>query len=439
MARNIDTSYELPSRWTPMEPHPVQLAFYDSTAQFNIVPAGRRSGKTEYAKRRQVRRAVSEFDLKLYATAPTHAQAKRIFWDDMKALVPDEFKVRVHETELKITLITGTTITVLGLDKPERMDGITPVDGIIVDEIANCKPKTWTEHILPALCTKMRPGIADLIGVPEGRNFYYNLWREAETNPHWARFHWKSAEILAPEIIEMLRGQMDEQTFRQEMEGSFEGFEGRAYYSFDAGSNCVAGLAKKYNPAAELILAFDFNVDPGVAVMAQEIDGKTCCIGEVYITRNSNTPKVCREIARTWGEHKGEVTAYGDVTGGARGTAKVLGTDWDLIRQELETTFGDQFSMRVPKSNPRERVRINAMNARVRSASNEVRLLVDPEKCPHLVDDMEGVALKDDGSGEIDKDKKKYKMLTHNSDGLGYYVTLAWPIRSLGCASTVLL
>ena len=438
MPVTIPDTYKLPERWTPLRPHPVQLAYYNSKAQFNIAPAGRRSGKTEYAKRRMVRRSVSEFNKKFFATAPTHQQAKRIFWDDMKLLVPDEFKVSVHETELRITLCTGTIITVMGLDKPERIDGITPVDGIIVDEIANCKPKTWTEHILPSLCTDMRPGTADLIGVPEGRNFYYDLWRAAEHDPHWARFQWKSEEILSPEVMEMLKGQMDEQTYRQEMEGSFEGFEGRAYYGFDAATNCAYGLAKKYDPMAELILAFDFNISPGVAAVLQEINGKTCAIGEVWIARNSNTPKVCREIARRWGEHKGEVTAYGDATGGAKGSAKVSGSDWDLIRQELEPVFGDRFELCVSKDNPRERVRVNAMNARVRSASGDVHLLIDPEACPHLVDDMEGVSLKDDGSGEIDKDRKKFRMLTHISDGVGYYVAACWPIRDLGCVSTVL-
>jgi hypothetical protein len=433
----LPTAYKLPERWTPLRPHPVQQAFFKSEARFNVSPAGRRSGKTEVAKRRMTRRSVGEFNKNLFCTAPTHAQAKRIFWDDMKALVPDEFKVSVHETELKITLITGTTITVLGLDKPERIDGII-VDGIIVDEIANCKAKTWEAHVLPALSTSGRVGTADLIGVPEGRNFYWHLWQNAEHLPGWARFHWKSADILTPEEIATARAGMDEQTFRQEMEGSFEGFEGRAYYGFDAATNCAHGLAKRYDPAAELVLCFDFNVDPGVAVALQEVGRRTYCVGEVWKPRNSNTLKVCQEIVRKWGGHKGDVTCYGDATGGLRGSAKVRGSDWDLIREALEPTFGDRLGLRVPKANPRERVRVNAMNARIRSATGDVRLLVDPEACPHLVEDMEGVALKGDGSGEVDKDPNKYKMLTHISDALGYYVAKCWPIRRMGGATVVL-
>jgi hypothetical protein len=427
----------LTERWTPLDAHAEQRAFFVSVARFNVVPAGRRSGKTELAKRRMAIRSLSEFERKLFCTAPTYAQAKRIFWEDMKDLIPDEYKVRTHETELTITTVTGSTISVVGLDKPERIDGITPVDGIIVDEIANCKAKTWQEHVLPALSTKGRLGTADLIGVPEGRNFYWHLWRDAEHLPGWARFHWKSAEILSEEDIAAARAGMDEATFRQEMEGSFEGFDGRAYYAFTADANCVHGLAKRYDPSRELVLCFDFNVDPGVAAVVQEIDGASCAIGEVWIPRSSNTQKVCRAVARGWGEHKGEVVCYGDATGGARGSAKVRGSDWDIIREELDAVFPD-VEYNVPKANPRERVRVNAMNARVRSAAGDVRLLVDPNECPHLVDDMEGVALKADGSGEIDKDPNKYKMLTHMSDGVGYYVAARWPIRGMGAAVEVL-
>ncbi len=113
------------------------------------------------------------------------------------------------------------------------------------------------------------------------------------------------------------------------------------------------------------------------------------------------------------------------------------GSDWALIREALSAVF-PSLSFKVPKANPRERVRLNAVNARVRSADGDVRLLVDPDECPHLVDDLEGVALKKDGSGEVDKDPNKYRMLTHMSDALGYYVAARWPIRRAAGASIVL-
>jgi hypothetical protein len=99
-----------------------------------------------------------------------------------------------------------------------------------------------------------------------------------------------------------------------------------------------------YDPRHPLIICLDFNVAPGVAAIAQEMRlvttaprpvVATCVIGEVWIENNSNTPAVCRKILTDWKDHQGRVEVYGDATGGARGTAQVSGSDWDLAKKVL--------------------------------------------------------------------------------------------------------
>src|SRR4051794_23881932 len=104
------------------------------------------------------------------------------------------------ESEMTIRLINDAEIFVLGMDKPDRMEG-APWDGGVLDEMANMKPSAWEGNVRPALSD--RNGWCDLIGVPEGRNHYYNLDRTARammadlgTASEWASFHWKSSEIL---------------------------------------------------------------------------------------------------------------------------------------------------------------------------------------------------------------------------------------------------
>ena len=82
--------------------------------------------------------------------------------------------------------------------------------------------------------------------------------------------------------------------------------------------------------------------------------------------------------------------------------------------------------MEVPRHNPTERSRINAVNSRLRSLDGIVRLFIDPSKAPFLVKDLEGVRTIEGGSGEIDK--KRDPKLTHCSDALGYYVVKEYPI-----------
>lgn len=434
----------LPSRWAPLRYHPEQARLWQSRARFNVVPAGRRSGKTELAKRKGVLKAIGPqkyTDAWYVFAAPTHAQAKRIFWKDIKKLVPKWAIANISESELTIKLLSGAEITVLGLDKAERIEG-RPIDWICIDEYGNCKKKIWDENIRPALSTVGRPGSAWLIGVPEGRNHYWITAKRAQAigadmkagrkNITWAKswdyFHWISADILDPDEIESAQHELDELTFAQEYEASFLNFSGRAYYAFER--EVQAAERVRYEKGRPLILTFDWNVEPGTATVLQEqaYKGKrknvdlnvTSAIGEVWIPRNSNTRKVCGRLIDEWSFHEGLVYCYGDATGGARGSAKVKGSDWDIVKDMLKPVFGDRLRMKQGKSNPPERSRLNAMNSRLLSTDETIRFLVDPISCPHLIDDLEGTILVEGGSGEIDKDDNN--LMSHLTDGVGYYI-----------------
>lgn len=436
-----------PPRWYALRDVPAQLDYARSPHRFNVVPAGRRSGKTERAKRKIVRRALTRRGVfhsdvaRFFAAAPTRDQAKRIYWDDLKKLSRPWWKGPPSETELTIPLLSGSEIVVVGMDKPERIEG-SPWDGGILDEYANMKPQAWGANVRPALSD--RRGWCDLIGVPEGRNHYYDTYSlalaemmERGVSSEWGAFTWKSAEVLPVDEIEAARRDLDALTFQQEYEASFVNFEGRAYYAFTDANK--ARLRDRYNPLQPLIVCLDFNVAPGVAGIAQELplpNGQTgtAVIGEVWIENNSNTPAVCRKVLTDWKEHRGRIEVYGDATGGARGTAQVQGSDWELAKQTLRhgdssqqlTGFGDRVAFHVKQSNPAERARVNAVNTRTCAADGTIRLMVDPSAAPHVVKDFEGVRTLTGGSGEIDK--KADPKLTHISDALGYYVDYRFPV-----------
>jgi len=444
----------LTNRWTPFRAHPAGEAYTASPHRFNTVPAGRRSGKTERAKRKLIlacMETTTEWEPRFFAAAPTRDQAKRIYWDDLKRLSPPEFLAcRPLETELKIRYVNGAELSVLGMDKPERIEGV-PWDGGIADEIANMKPTAWPANIRPALSDRL--GWCDLIGVPEGRNHYHEIDRAAKAmmlakgvHSEWGSYSWPSSDILLPSEIEAAKNDLDELTFNQEYEASFINFSGRAYYPFLEKTHCKP---LKYDPRKHLDLMFDFNIEPGVCAVGQEqiLPGEykrdksgvqllnqpiigTGIIGEVHIPRNSNTPAVCRKVVKDWGKHPGNIRCYGDATGGARGTAKVQGSDWDIIRDELKPIFKDRLSFRVKRGNPAERSRINAVNSRLRSANGTIRMMVDPGKAPNVVTDFEGVQTLKGGSGEIDK--KANLALTHISDAIGYRVEFDFPVSGAG-------
>lgn len=439
----------LTHRWEKLRYHPEQARLWQSPARFKTVPAGRRSGKTELGKRKTVRIAMNPGasvydDPHYFLAAPTRQQAKDIFWDDLKALVPKGLLLCApSETELKIRLITGSAICVVGLDKPERIEG-RPWDGGVITEIANIKKDAWPLHIRPALSD--RQGWCWLEGVPEGRGLYYDLDKAAKAEAlralqegrlaEWDSFHWISADILPVHEIEAAKRDLDELSYLQEYEASFVNFQGQAYYPFDDKKHCKT---LKYDSIQPLIIGLDFNVAPGVAVICQEQqlpsgEWGTGIIGEVYIPQNSNTPAVCRKIAQDWGKHQGRVFVYGDSTGGSRKTSATEGNDWDLVRDELRPVFRDRLIIKR-KANPSERSRINAMNTRLLSQSGAIKMQIDPTKAPHTVKDFEGVRLLEGGSGEIDKGPKSDSNLTHLTDGLGYYIVYEFPTTKLTATS----
>ncbi len=401
--------------------------------RFVVVPAGRRSGKTKIAKRKLVKAAIGETDwadAKFFAAAPTRDQAKKIYWKDLKRMIPRELLAGdPKEAELIIPLYNGAEIHVIGMDKPQRMEG-TPWNGGVLDEYGNMHPEAWEENVRPALTD--RRAWCWFIGVPEGRNHYHGLYTKAnrlEYADEWTTFTWTAAEVLPAYLgqagakLELAAAarDLDPLSYAQEYDARFVTFEGRAYYPFKMERHAARTLA--YDSERDLILCFDFNNAPGVAVVAQEFDQPaiqpvgciirdyTGVIGEVYIPKNSNTPAVCRKLIEQWKSHTGRVLCYGDATGGAKGTTAVEGSDWDLIKANLRPVFGDRLIFNVPGCNPRERARVNAVNSRLESATNEVRLLVDPSKAPMTAHDLDSVVTLKGGSGELDKDADS--SLTH--------------------------
>lgn len=428
--------FQLTPRWTTMRHHEVQLAWMRSPTRFNIVPAGRRSGKTERAKRKLVRRALSAAstpwaDPNFFAAAPTRDQAKRLYWEHLKQLVPREFVTEIRESELIIKLVNGASIYVLGMDKPERIEG-SPWDGGILDEYGNMKKQTWGSHVRPALAD--RKGWCDFIGVPEGRNHYYDLTENATNYPKdWSLFSWPSSDILDPEEIASARVELDPLIFDQEYNASFLNFVGLIYYNFNRAKH--ASIDIKYNPNLALIFCFDFNIAPGVCAIVQEVpklpNGQpgTAVVDEVWIPRGSNTQMVCRKLVEKYGKHQAGVYCFGDATGGGGGSAKLNGSDWDIIRAELRPVYQGSLKVIVPDGNPAERARVNAVNTRLLTGSGAINLMVHPKKAEHVMKDFEGVRAVEGGSGEIEKKSDKSgSELTHISDAIGYYVHYRFPI-----------
>jgi hypothetical protein len=430
-----------------MRPHRAQYALWTSDARYCVVEAGRRSGKSELAKRRGVDAAMTHHARSSFPDghykfgAPTRDQAKFIYWDDLNRLVPDWAVRGVSKVDLTIDLINGARIYVVGLDAVKRIEG-QPCDWFFGDEAQEWKRQIWDVTIFPAL--QDREGRAWVYGVPRPGAEFDELAKRAKSGKAgWEYFYWTSDDVLSAESLAAAAETMDPLLYAQEMQAQRVELRGRAYYTFDRQMHGRESIP--YDPDATLLFCFDFNVEPGIAVVAQQhrfrwsqdqrtdrpevADEILAFIGEVWIPTNSRTEHVVRKLIADWGAHRGLIVCYGDQTGGARKTSQgVEGSDWAIIRSMLRDHFGSRVSVRMRPKNPPERERVNALCALFRNAHGKVGALIDP-KCKWLLEDCGGTMLLEGGSGEIDKDRDP--MRTHMTDAIGYLAEYEHGLRKV--------
>ena len=326
-------------------------------------------------------------DPRYFAAAPTRDQAKRIFWSDLKRLVPPYWKLSTCETDLRITTKWGAELWVVGLDKAERVEG-TPWDGCVIDELANCKSGIWDANIRPALSD--RKGWAWLIGVPDfdgpSQVEYARMYDMARTgqDPEWAGFNWGSADILPASEVESARRTMDATLFDQEFGGVFVKPGGLAFMDFDSATHVRDDIAT-YDPSLPLCWSLDFNVDPFCTGVIQHHQGKVRVIAEV-ITRDSSTPVMVNaflERAQHEGWNLRDLRIYGDATGNARDTTSGE-SDWAIVRRMLREY---EPKYKVPVSPWPIKDTLNSVRAKLKNAAGEVSLWIN-SSCRQLIADF---------------------------------------------------
>ena len=404
---------------------PRQIEYYKDRHRFVVLPAGRRSRKTLNSKRNVFFEAMMNANAKYFHGAPTRQQAKDIFWKDLKNYTRPFRSIPPNETELKITLFNGTEIHVIGLDRPERIEG-QPWNGCHITEFGNTKPGAWGENIRPLLSDT--GGFAWLDGVPEGRNHYYDLalfatdgvipktqpmigqFVESKEHPEWAYFHWFSSDVLSPAEIASAKESLDERTYRQEYEGSFESYEGLAYYAF--GKHNYALVERQ--PGKEIHIGMDFNIDPMTATLGHIIGDTYEQWGEIYL-RNSNTFEMAEVLKHKFPNDK--IVIFPDSTG------KHLNSNATVSDIEILRKAG--FEVRAKTKNPFQVDRINAVNSFIK-AGEHIRYKVNPKNCPKTINDFNRVEALPDG--RLDK-RLEEQGLVHITDALGYLISYNWPIK----------
>lgn len=417
-------------RWYKLKDHPVQLALVKAVSEgirFPVVPAGRRSGKTERAKRFVAKMAMANAGEIYFIAAPTREQVRTIYWEDMKLLCFSSICRRPpSETRLTIYLNNGTQIRLIGLDKPQRIEG-TFWSGGVIDEIADIKPDAWEANISPALDTfnPTRPDYKAwcwLIGVPDGLNHYYKMFQYAMTSgdPEWKAYQWKSSEILPADTIEAAKRRFSKKQYQQEYEASFETATGKIYEEYSPANYTDETI----QPHEQLLWMHDQNFTPLSSAIGVRRNGNDLYLLDEIVLISAVSRQSALEFVEKFKDHHNKnVIIYGDPAGKA-GEKHGHASDYTDIEGVLKA-HGWTFQRKVKAAAPAIKDRQNAVRAKIQSADGSVSLFVNTKLAKYCHEGLATVQLQKGSSFQEDQ-TNQYQ---HITTAIGYCVDVEWPIN----------
>ncbi len=203
--------------------------------------------------------------------APFYRQAKSIAWDYLLKF-SEPVRVNANASELWVELLNGARIRLFGADNPDSLRGLY-LDGVILDEYADMRPRVWGEIIRPLLAD--REGWAVFIGTPKGHNGFYEIWRTAQASDSWYAASVKaslSGILPASELSDAKQG-MTEDQYEQEFECSFEAAILGAYYGKELRQCEQAGrvTSVEYDPNIPVYTAWDLGYHDDTAIWFYQV------------------------------------------------------------------------------------------------------------------------------------------------------------------------
>ena len=413
-------------------PHAGQKAFHyaiDKMYRYLAMVCGIRGGKTFAGAREASKQSWNSKadETAVYGIiAPTYNMLDRTTWKEFK-VAARPLIAECQDSKKTLMLKNGRVVYGFSAEKPDRIRNVT-LCGFWVDEARECKDfRGLWDILLGRVLSTGGKGIVTTS--PNGYDDIHDLFvSNRRSNYGLLRFATRINKYIAGSAIDELAGQYDEKFMQQELLGEFVIFAGQVYYTFNRkfSAGDLAFKVANYDPKIPLCLCCDFNVDPMAWVIAQikersdnlkEIN----VIDEIFL-KNSNTEQCCKEFISRYPNHNTGVILYGDATGKNRSTTSNI-TNWKIIENEL-SRYG--VTKKVPSANPAERDRINAVNSKICNSKGQRFVQIHPDKCKHLIRDLEQVPYKE-GSVQINKDKDK--MLTHPSDAFGYMIEKEFSLK----------
>ena len=219
---------------TLRRPHAAQYQALRESKRFNVLCMGRRWGKTTIGIDRAVRTALAGKPVGWFA--PTYQLLTDSWQEIQRVLKP--ITIRQNESEHWLQVVGGGKLECWSLNKADAGRG-RAYARVVIDEAAIVPDlqKVWEQTISPMLADFS--GSAWFLSTPKGiANYFYELYRRGRDpeQPEWASWQMPTSTNphIKPSEIEIMRGNLTELAFAQEIEARFVTWAGAVFRGIEA-------------------------------------------------------------------------------------------------------------------------------------------------------------------------------------------------------------
>lgn len=205
----------------------------------------RRAGKDKTLLNLMTKEACKRVGV-YYYFFPTYNQGRKVLWDGIDRQgfgymdhIPEEIRENTNQAEMKIKLVNGSLIQIIGTDNIDAIMGTNPI-GCVFSEYSLQNPDAW-DLIRPILAEN--GGWAVFNYTPRGRNHGYVLYEMAKHNPDWfcQLLTIDDTGAVSPDVVQAEReAGMSEEMIKQEFYCSFEAALSQCFFAGALdGHDCV--------------------------------------------------------------------------------------------------------------------------------------------------------------------------------------------------------
>lgn len=321
----------------------------------------RRAGKSKTALNVLIAASFQRVGLYFHCF-PQLTQAKKAIWlgidgDGMRYLdhYPAALVKHIDNVEMRVTLINGSIVQLVGSDMYDKLRGSNPV-GIVFDEYAHSSPYCW-QYTSPIL--RENGGWAMFIYTPNGHNHGWELFENNLNNPKWfvrklditQTFKHDGSPIITEDDIQEERDSgISEEAIQQEYYVSFEAAVIGAYYAEQLRKAERENRIKLFpiDNSLPIFTAWDLGFRDSTAIWFAQVVGREARLIHYY-----------EDSGRKMSDYISYVQAFIKSNGGIHGThfaphdIGVHEYTTGKTRKEVAAKMGLRF-FTVPKINPQD-------------------------------------------------------------------------------------